>query len=227
MNRVEKIARPQSLTDIAAEKIRDEILAGRFEMGSALSENQLAGAFGISRTPIRDALSRLEQEGLVQVVAQKATFVFTMDEHEFRDICDFRTTLELTALRCALRRHRLPLADGLDDVVTAMTAARDAGDTTRYLNLDTEFHATLLRHCGNSYLIDAYQLIAAKMATLRNKLGRDEMHMAKSFDEHKRIAAAVRDSDDDLARSLLKGHVSQQEGSYWSAGAAAPPHKAR
>jgi len=218
LTEVEPICRPQSLTEIAVDAIREEILTGRFEMGAALSENQLAAAFGISRTPIRDALSRLEQEGLVQVVAQTGTFVFTVDQQEFRDICDFRTTLEMTALRSCCERDGAQLAGDLDGIVEAMVAARAVGDTTAYLRQDTEFHAALFRNCGNRYLADAYQLIAAKMATLRHKLGGDEAHMAKSFDEHKAILAAVQAGDVDEALAILEGHVSRKEGSYWFIG---------
>ena len=145
MDTLEKISRPRSLADLAADRIREEIESGRIEMGSALSENQLAEAFGISRTPIRDALSRLEQEGLVEVKAQRGTFVFTMDAEEFRDICDARTALELTALRFCLQRQPDALARDLGRIVDAMAAEREAGDTLGYLRLDPRGLETLRR----------------------------------------------------------------------------------
>lgn len=212
----QKICRPKSLTEIAVDEIREHILKGSFEMGSALSENQLAVAFGISRTPIRDALFRLEKEGLVQVRPQKGTFVFTVTEEEIRELCDFRTVLEMTALRYSIQRHPRAVAAELEAIVAAMVEAHESGDSDAYLDLDTAFHTALFRHCGNAYLSDAHQLIAAKMATLRNRMGANPDHVKKSFKEHAEIMEAVKRRDLETAERLLRGHVSRQEGSYWA-----------
>ena len=215
-----KIERPKSLTEIAADRLRDDIVSGRIAMGSALSEGALADSLGISRTPIREALMRLQTEGLVKVMPQKGTFVFTVDAKELKDICDLRTALETMALRFAIKRHADAFAEALDTVVSRMTRARRAGDTAEYLRQDSAYHATIFDYCDNAYLADAYQTIAAKMAALRTQLGGDPEHMRKSYEEHKAIAKAVRGRDVDEALSILEGHIGRKEGSYWQTGKA-------
>ncbi len=221
-----KIERPKSLTEIATDRLRDDIISGRIGLGEALSEGTLAETLGISRTPIREALMRLQTEGLVSVVPQTGTFVFTVDAKQLRDICDVRVALETMALRLALERDPAGLAGALTDVVAAMTDARAADDPAGYLRLDSRFHLTLFAHCDNAYLSDANQVIAARMAALRNRLGTDPAHMKKSFEEHKAIAKAVKRGNADKAIAVLEGHIGRKEGSYWQTDRAAEPRRA-
>jgi len=214
--KVQKISRPKSLTELATERVRNEIISGRFEAGEALSVNLLAEMLGISRTPIREALMHLTREGLVEVIPQKGTLVFDVDRKELADVCDLRAVLEQAALRYAMARDREGLAASLGEIVEKMTAARTAEDVQAYLALDTEFHAALFEHCRNSYLSAAYDLVAGKMAALRNRLGTDAEHMTKSFEGHQRIASAVEQGDLESAATVLQGHIDRKEGSYWS-----------
>lgn len=213
---MKKIARPKSLTELATERVRHEIVCGHFKAGEALSVTALTETLGISRTPIREALMQLTREGLVVVIPQKGSFVFDVDRKEFADICDLRAALELPALRYASSRDQVGLAAALNNIVKEMTAAREADDTSAYLDLDTRFHLALFAHCRNSYLSDAYHLISGKMAALRNRLGSDPDHMQKSYQEHIRIAKAVSKGDSGAAADILEGHIGRKEGSYWN-----------
>ncbi|MBL6930879.1 MAG: GntR family transcriptional regulator [Rhodospirillales bacterium] len=212
----QKISRPKSLTVMATERIRNEIINGQYAMGSALSENSLADIFGISRTPIREALMRLEREGLVEVRPQKGSFVFEVDRVEFVNLCDLRTALEIPTLNYAMERHCEELVDELRGIVDAMTKARKNNDHLSYLNKDTEFHAALYRHCGNPYLVEAHSLISGKMAALRNSLGSNPDHMRKSYEEHILILDAIVAGDSKTASRILEGHIGRKEGSYWN-----------
>jgi len=214
--KVQKISRPESLTELATERVREEIISGRFEAGEALSVNLLAEMLGISRTPIREALMHLTREGLVEVIPQKGTLVFEVDHKELADVCDLRTVLEMAALRYAMARDREGLAATLGEIVEKMTSARKAEDVQDYLALDTKFHAAFFEHCQNSYLSAAYDLVAGKMAALRNRLGTDAEHMTRSFEGHQNIARAVENGDLETAASVLEGHIGRKEGSYWN-----------
>ena len=79
---MEHIHRPQTLKEIAADRIREAIVQGRMKLGEPLSENYLAETLQVSKTPIREALSLLNMEGLVNIVPQKGTFVFSMDNQQ-------------------------------------------------------------------------------------------------------------------------------------------------
>ena len=97
-----------------------------------------------------------------------------------------------------------------------MTNARESGDDKTYLTLDTEFHQTILDRADNPFLDDAYQTIAAKMATLRTRLGGHPHHMEKSYREHIAIRDLVREEKTDEAIELLVAHIGRKEGSYWN-----------
>ena len=89
--------------------------------------------------------------------------------------------------------------------------------------LDTAFHAAFFQHCENRYLVEAYQVIAAKMAALRYKLVRAPQHMDRSYRGHRAIAAAVRGRDAAAAMGLLEGHIGRKDGSFWNTDGAADP----
>lgn len=211
-----QLERPKSLTEMAADHIRAAIVNGDLLMGTALSEGSLAKELGISKTPVREALFRLRNEGLVTIVPQKGTFVFTADAKELKDICDLRAALETTALTFAVRRNADAFTAALRRVTTAMTDARQNDDTKTYLHLDTDFHGLFFDYCDNPYLKEAYRLIAAKMAVLRLQLGTDPAHMEKSYREHLDICAAVAAGQVAPALEILEGHIARKEGSYWN-----------
>ncbi len=211
-----RIERPRSLTGLVTDALREEIVSGDLEPGTALSEARIAARLEVSRTPVREAFQRLELEGLVHTEPQRGTYVFTLGPKQLSDICDLRVSLETRALELSLARDSKGLARGLGKVVAEMAQARERGDDRRYLGLDTRFHQVLFDHADNAYLNEAYQTIASKMAALRNRLGDHPDHMAKSFDEHRRIAALAAEGRLEEARDLLTAHIGRKEGSYWN-----------
>jgi DNA-binding GntR family transcriptional regulator len=210
-----RLERSKSLAERALDMIRNQIIEGRYEFGTALSEITLAEDLGISRTPVREALARLQQEGLVTVRPQRGTFVFNLSPDEFADICDCRTVLESGAFRYAMARAQSTFADALEAICVRMTAARATDDTTAYLRLDSEFHACFFAYCGSPYLAACYRLISGRMAALRYRLGTDPRHMQKSFEEHLEIAAHASRGRLEEALRVLEGHIGRKEGSYW------------
>ena len=212
---VKTLVRPKSLTELAADSIRDWIIAGELALGAHLSEARIARDLGISRTPVREALNRLEMEGLLTVEAQRGSYVFNLEGADLAKLCDARVCLETAALSAAMEANAAALADRLATHCAAMTAARDGGDVSGYLAQDTQFHQTFFDVSDNGYLNDAYQTIALKMAAVRNRLGRNPTHMQKSYAEHLALTEAVRASNLSAALAILRQHIDRKEGSYW------------
>ncbi|MAY85526.1 MAG: transcriptional regulator [Pseudooceanicola sp.] len=210
------LTRPKSLTEIVAQTLRDWVISGDMDLGSHLSEARIAEDLQVSRTPVREAINRLEMEGLLTVEAQRGTFVFSLEPAELAKLCDARLCLESGALTFALQTGADRLAKRLSDCVAQMTLAREADDVPRYLKLDSEFHEIIVDCSDNRFMKDAYQTIAQKMAALRNRLGRHPDHMAKSYREHQDICSAVAAEDEALAQSILRAHIGRKEGSYWN-----------
>ena len=212
MNRIE---RPKTLVEIATSAIRDMIVDGRLALGERISECKVAETLGISTTPVREAFSRLAHHGQVEIAPQRGTFVFTLKPGELDDICDLRVALESAALPKAFERSRQQLATELAAIAAEMEEAIEAGQTTRQLVLDTAFHSAIMAASQNAYLVDAYALIATKLAALRRRLGADRHHTQKSLLEHHAIAAAVARNDLAEAGRVLCSQIGRRDGSYW------------
>lgn len=207
--------RPKSLTELVTETLRDWIISGELDLGSHLSEARVAKQLEVSRTPVREAINRLEMEGMVVVEPQRGTYVFNFEADELAKLCDARVCLETAALGFALRENPKGLHAALSACVDKMTKVREAGEVSAYLALDTEFHQQFFTCSGNRFLDEAYQTISQKMAALRNRLGRHPDHMTKSYYEHISMTEAVERGDVAEALEILRLHIDRKEGSYW------------
>ena len=96
---MERISRPPSLAETVLDRLRADIVRGALGLGELLSERVLAEKLGVSKTPVREALAQLRQEGLVRIVPQRGAYVFSLSAPEVIAICEFRQTLEAAALR--------------------------------------------------------------------------------------------------------------------------------
>ncbi len=208
------IERPKSLCDIAVESIRNAIINGSYELGEALSEAMLVQSLGISKTPIREALSVLKLEGLVSVIPQKGTFVFTLSANEVAQLCYFRYALESTAIDMAMEQNSEALVANLLRICSSMEKARNKAETGEYLNLDSSYHDAIFAHCDNKYLREGYSFVNGKVAALRTHLANHPTHTEKSFHEHFEIAELLGQGKTEDAKLLLLRHVTRGERSY-------------
>lgn len=199
-----------SLTATVTERIREAIMDGRFALGEALSELSLAAALNVSRTPVRDALTALQLQGLIEVRPQAGSFVFLPSEDDLAELAEFRRVLETTALGlCAVRRRDEALAR-MRTAADAMERARDADDRLGVARADTAFHEAIVGHCGNDYLIAAYRLVSGRVAALRTH----NLRLAGSLRdrplaEHRAVIDAFASGNLRRAQALLAAHVRQ------------------
>lgn len=213
MNRIQ---RPKSLTELAYEAIKQQIVTDELRMGEPLSEVKIAEKLAVSRTPVREAFARLELEGLVRTEPQRGTFVFTMDHEELGQICDTRVIFETGAFRQAFEKNAEGLLSALRTISQQMTEAMERQDSKTYLLLDTHFHQAIVDSADNRYLNEAYQTIASKMAALRNRLGGHPAHMEKSYREHLEMVELLAARDCTAFLEVLVAHIGRKEGSYWN-----------
>lgn len=210
-----KNSQARLLVDEVTARIRGMIVNGEVEPGAKLSESALAADLETSTTPVREAIAALRSEGLVHVKPQSGTYVFEPAPGDLEQLCALRATLEPEAVRLAMETPGNGLAERLSAIVDQMRDAQATGDAQRYLSLDTAFHEAIIDASGNPYFIRAYGLISGKMAALRNRLGRDPHHMAKSMEEHDQIARLVHRRAFRQVEKILIGHIARKEGSYW------------
>ncbi len=197
----------QPLDDLrlqAEAAIRQRILTGELAFGARLSDRALAASLGISRTPVRDAIARLEQAGLVTVRPKSGSVVWSPDADAVRTLCEMRAILECGALRLAVGRDPDRLAAALATPLAGGALALEAGDTARAEAMDSAFHEALVACSENALLIDAYRAIADKVRALRHRLPPETTRMRHALAQHRRIldlalAGTLRDAEAELA----------------------------
>ncbi len=208
------IERPKSLRELALEHLRNNIIDGSLKMGQVLSERRISEELGVSKSPVREALAQLRDEGLISIEPQKGARVFSLTNAEVAQICDFRQAIETAAFELALSRDPVGLAKNMDRVVKNMAKERAAGNEKAYLALDTTFHHLIFEHAGNDYLTASYTRFVGKIAALRTHLAKLPQHTELSFEEHQGIATAVGKGDMENIRSLLAEHIDRTRQVY-------------
>lgn len=208
------LERGPSLTEQAADEIRSRIVGGTFQLGEPLSEITLANELGVSKTPVREALMQLKREGLVEVHPQRGTFVFSMTPEQVIKLSELRTILESAALRLTLERNPDRLAVRWAATVEEMERALARADAERYRTLDGEFHRILFELAENSYLLDAFTMIAFRVQALRNRLSLDPKLNDTSFGDHVRLLELARHRKNDEIAALLVRHVEWTRAHY-------------
>ena len=208
------LKRPRSLRELALEHLRESIVSGKLKMGQVLSERSISDELGVSKSPVREALAQLRDEGLVTIEPQKGARVFTLSDSEVTQICDFRQAIETAAFELALERNPEALAEDMEAVVVKMAEAQKKGRTATYLSLATAFHELIFKHCGNDYLAASYSRYVGKIAALRTHLSELPRHTELSFDEHDQLAKAVRSGTKKDIRRLLTEHIDRTRKVY-------------
>jgi DNA-binding GntR family transcriptional regulator len=198
----------------AAEAIRSRIVSGEFELGAPLSETALAVRLGVSKTPIKEAILRLEAEGLIEIKPQHGTFVFDMGADEVRDLCELREVLEIAAARVAMRRRPAALADALEKIVARMQEALRNTDITEYRTMDRAYHRRIVEHAGNAVLTATYETFDVRIQVLRNRLTLDPVRNRRSMREHRELAALVRAGEIYRVCTCLSDHIRRGTAHY-------------
>src|ERR1700733_539001 len=175
------------LTQMAYEKILNAIVYGRLDLGEPLSENDLAKALDVSKAPIRQSLNELRLKGLVVVIPQSGSYVFSPTREEIEELCDFRLLLEQRALVASMENAGAALLRAMKKIVDKMTDAYQANDLFQSKLLDTEFHHTFIHYSQNRYLIQSYGNIGHSVGALRYRFMDTAVYRNRAFDEHQRM----------------------------------------
>ncbi|KRB01231.1 hypothetical protein ASD83_06860 [Devosia sp. Root685] len=203
-----KLEQPKSLSQMVAVRLRKAIIDGEIGLGQNIAEEKLAESFGVSRTPVRDALIQLEQQGLVVIQSKRGSYVFTPTAQDVVRICEYRKMIEVNAMAFAVKRNKAALTKRLREVTDAMGTAMRQSDAVTYGQLDTDFHQAFVDWSGNPYVQDAYQLVSGQIAALRTHLTRPLEHLRElSFGEHQSFIELVAAEDFAGFQHLMTAHV--------------------
>jgi DNA-binding GntR family transcriptional regulator len=190
--------------------LRDAILRGELRPGAHLGEVELAERLGVSRTPVREALSRLAAEGLVEAHAHRGARVVSFSADDLDGIFDVRLALEPRATgRAAMRVTEADL-DALDDLAHRMLAVGAPGpdqDLDALVGLNRDFHARLLDAADAPALSAALANVVHTPVVLRTFHTYDPASLARSLAHHLEIVAALRAGDADWASAVMRSHL--------------------
>lgn len=200
--------RRSSFVDEAYRAIKQRIVGGDFPPGRALNIDALARQMGISNSPIREALRRLENERWVQTVPFRGAYVRAHDPAEVADVYELRQMLELAALAKAMARRPMPSMEGLHAALEDIQAAIRSGDAMGYLAADTRYHQALVDTAGNRRLSEIYATLVEQGRCFMLGRGPESMaRMRKGRDQHGPIYQAILAGKSTQAMRLLKAHL--------------------
>ncbi|PWI41161.1 GntR family transcriptional regulator [Streptomyces sp. ICBB 8177] len=205
-------ARPHAVKRApAAERVyahvKQAVLDRSYEGGTLLTEGDLADAVGVSRTPVREGLLRLEAEGLIKLYPKKGALVLPVSAQEIADVVETRLLIEEHAVRKVIPAGD-QLLRRLEELLDEHEEHRETGDLARASVTDRCFHAEIVRAAGNAILAHLYD----QMRDRQLRMGVQVMHaepdrIARNITEHAEILAAIRAGDADGAAAAVRRHV--------------------
>ena len=172
-----------------------------------LDERQLAQDFGVSRTPLREALAQLDQEGLVRIVARRGIFIVRKTKAEILDMITVWAALESMAARLITEQASQEDIASLRRMFATFEGGQVRAHLDEYSDVNIEFHQTIIRMSGNSVLIDLAENLFTHMRMLRRKTIGEEDRADKSIRDHMNIIEALETRDTERAEDLVRNHA--------------------
>lgn len=201
-----------SAREKAYEYLRSSVLSGRFSPGTRLGEEHLAKELGISRTPVREALQKLESEGLIKPLETRG-FVVSLDTREdIEELFEIRSVLEGYALRVICGRISDPVLGRLQEAVERAEGALKAGQLDEVFQWNTRFHDILHELITDKHRLYDQMVTMRKYVLLyrKNTLQYPEGG-SRTLDGHRKILLALQLKDPDLCERVMREHIKQSE----------------
>ncbi|MBX9931330.1 MAG: GntR family transcriptional regulator [Methylobacterium sp.] len=187
--------------------IEDEIVDGRLPLGARLDETQLAERFGVSRTPIREALLQLAMTGLVEIKARRGAIVSAPEPQVLIAMFETMAEIEASCGRFAARRLIPQDEADLKASLAACAVLAEANDPEGYYQENYVFHTVIYRACRNAFLCEQARLLHRRLTPFRRLQLRARNRLGQSFAEHEAIVDAVMKGDEVRAAEALRLHV--------------------
>ena len=203
--------KPISIADQIFEKLERDILSGKYPQGEILSELRLSGELGVSRTPIREAIRKLELEGLVLMIPRRGAEVARISEKSLKDVLEVRRSLEELAIELACQRMTEEDMQALEEAQKAFKAAIDQGDAMKIAETDEAYHDVIYHSTRNKRLVQILNNLREQMYRFRLEYIKDEDKRQILQLEHEKILAVLRLRHMAEAKAVARGHIDNQE----------------
>lgn len=199
------------LRDVVFKKLRRAILLEELKAGERLTEIRLADRLGVSRTPIREAMRKLELEGLVVMVPGRGAVVAKISEKNLRDVLEIRRVLDMLCARLACERMSEEAKEKLNTACQDFEEAVKSGDLRDVAQKDVALHNIIIEATGNLTLQQMLDNLAEQMYRYRVKYLKDDSQYQTLSREHRAICKSIMSGDQETAVRLAKEHIDNQE----------------
>lgn len=201
------------LRDVVFNTLRRAIITGEFAPGERLMEISLANRLGVSRTPVREAIRKLELEGLVIMIPRKGAQVAKITEKSLRDVIEIRCVLEEFAASLACERITPEGRENLKDSHENFVEAVKNGDILDIVEKDERFHDAIFQATSNERLITIINNLREQFYRYRMEYVKDIEQHSVLVNEHELLLRAIYDGDSETAKRIMRTHLqNQQEG---------------
>lgn len=198
------------LRDVVFNTLRQSILRGQLKPGERLMEIQLANKLGVSRTPVREALHKLAQEGLVLTIPRKGAEVADISAKSLNDVLEVRRTLEALAIQLACERMTASQIEELEQAAQTFKDSLSSEDITKIAEADVEFHDVIHNATDNQKLIQLLNNLREQMYRFRVEHLRKKKYHPQLIKEHEEMIRDIKARRKEAAKQVAKQHVDNQ-----------------
>ena len=195
-----------SLAEQVFERLENDILTGKYQRGEVLTELKLVTDLGVSRTPVREALHRLEQEHIIEIT-QKGILILGVTEQDLKDIFAIRLHIEGMASAFAAKNMTAEQLAELKETLELQEFYVTKQDPERIKTMDSKFHQLIYRYCGSAVLNDTLLPLHKKVQKYRRASVEDNSRAQQSAREHRSIFEAIEAKNAVLAEKYTTEHI--------------------
>ena len=201
----------QPLREVVCESLRKAILNGTLAPGERLMEVQLADELGISRTPIREAIRKLEQEGYVIMLPRRGSYVSSVSVHDVQEIFEIRSALESLSIGLAARRIENEELEQLQKLLLLIEGYIEDNDIENIVKTDVAFHDLLYQVSRNERLRTIVSNLKEQLARFRTLSMSYPGRLQDTLEEHREMVEAIANGDVEAARDAAERHMERAE----------------
>jgi len=205
-------------TKTAYQIIKAGILAQKYPPGSQLKEIQLSAELGLTRTPVREAIIKLESEELVHSIPNRGSFVAEISQGEIEDLFEVREALEDKAAYLAIRRANREELEAIKAALEERGKQIHGEATEGYIIPQMDFHHEMVRLSKNQALVRAWESLHCKLQVVRTRSAMREKRYLRALEEHKQILDLIYKGDVERTRKLLAAHLLTAKKNFLSGG---------
>jgi len=195
------------LSEVVYQNIRESIINCRYKSGQRLLLKKISDEMKVSITPVREALKKLEKDGLIKLVPNNGAIVIVLRIRDVIELYDIRRQLECLAVELLAENINKKLLDELDELCDKSDSCLKKGNLNLYVKYNNEFHQLLIKSAQNQRLIKLYNEISGQLSLLASKTANFSGKPEKSVAEHREIIKAIGQKNVELAKRIILGHI--------------------